>query len=228
MLPSRRATVLLTAATAVIFVTTSWSVAGPPDRAPLLYVLLVAANTAPLLAVRRNPLAVVAVFSVAFPLWVDAAFGTAALQSLPALVALYATGAWDRPLWLRALALLAPAWMMAAGLMGLWVTELLTLGYVALVFTMGWGLGVVVAGRHAYVTELEARTQQLDVLTAREVDVLEQVAAGLSNREISARLHISELTTKTHVSRILTKLHLDSRVQAAVLAYETGLIRPAG
>jgi DNA-binding NarL/FixJ family response regulator len=68
----------------------------------------------------------------------------------------------------------------------------------------------------------------LDVLTTRELEILELVAAGLSNREISSRLHISELTTKTHVSRVLAKLHLDSRVQAAVLAYETGLVQPAG
>ena len=66
----------------------------------------------------------------------------------------------------------------------------------------------------------------LEVLTEREREVLALVARGCSNREISARLHISELTTKTHVSRLLTKLGLDSRVQAAALAYETGLVRP--
>ena len=85
---------------------------------------------------------------------------------------------------------------------------------------------------HLVAARMSARPRPrpvaLDALTAREVEVLELVAAGLSNREISSRLHISELTTKTHVSRVLTKLHLDSRVQAAVLAYETGLVKPAG
>ena len=63
-------------------------------------------------------------------------------------------------------------------------------------------------------------------LTSRELDILQHVAGGLSNREIADRLFLSEATVKTHVTRILAKLNLRGRVQAVVLAYESGLVEP--
>jgi DNA-binding CsgD family transcriptional regulator len=68
----------------------------------------------------------------------------------------------------------------------------------------------------------------LSQLTDRERTVFAQLAAGRSNREIAAALHLSEGTVKIHVGRILAKLDLRDRVQAVVLAYESGLITPGG
>lgn len=72
----------------------------------------------------------------------------------------------------------------------------------------------------------EVDQSRLDVLSAREQEVLEQIGLGLTNQEIAEKLFLAEATVKTHVSRILSKLELRDRVQAVILAYQTRLVRP--
>ena len=82
--------------------------------------------------------------------------------------------------------------------------------------------------RRAPSPRSEVSGERTTLLTKREQEVLGMLGAGLSNAEIAQRLHLVEGTVKTHVSAILTRLEVRNRVQAAIIAYEAGLVQDAG
>jgi signal transduction histidine kinase len=158
MIGSRRLTVI-TAVMAAVFAVAAWRLGDLGPSGPWDLVLL-AANTLPLLLLGRNPLVVLLLLGIAYPLWIFAGNEPQLLQSLPALAAMYAVGAWDRPLSVRAVALVAPVSMMAAP--AVWRAPVMEIGYVGLMFVVVWALGAVLAGRRSYVAQLEAKTAALE------------------------------------------------------------------
>ena len=140
------------------------STVGATDARPLdgLGWALLAANTLPLLVLRRIPLAVLLLFGCAYATWASLEYPTHLLQSLPTLAALGVVGAAPRPLWWRAIGLLVPVEMMAAASSGVWDVDVLEIGYVAILFVSGWVLGVVLAGRRSYARALEEKTAALE------------------------------------------------------------------
>lgn len=207
MLSSTRSVVAVTTASTVIFVVSAIAIGELGDSNPVGEVLLIAANTLPLLAIRHNPLLVVLIFSAAYPLWISTGHEGHLLQSLPTVTAMYALGAWDRPLWLRAIGLLAPVWMVGAAVSGLWEVDPLELGYVAVFFVVVWVLGVVIAGRRAYALELEQKTADLEAAQAE----LAKRAVADERVRIARELH----DVVAHAMSVIT-------VQAGVASHLAG------
>lgn len=162
MTDSPRRVLALTAVLTAVFVLSAWTVGGLDRNHLLRDVALVALNTLPLLVVGRHPLAIVLTFCVAYPLWIISGHEGHLLQSLPMLTALYLLGAWHRPLWIRAIGLVAPLWMLGASVIRWWNADPLQVGYAAIMFVVVWALGVVSAGRRSYAHQLEAKTAALE------------------------------------------------------------------
>lgn len=224
MLTSKRALPVVTLVLAIVFAVSGWVEAGFDRAGIALELALVAANTLPLLLVRRNPLLVVLILSVAFPTWAATGHGTHLLQSLPTLFGLYALGAWARPLWLRAIGLVSPAFMLGSAVSGWWDVDLLEIGYVAIIFVTVWVLGVLIAARRQHVAELEAKTAALE---AAEAQLAERAVAEERSR-IARELHdvvahaMSVITVQAGVGSHLIETQPEQAATALATIEQTG------
>lgn len=214
----------LTIAMVIVFVGSGWSVSGIETDRLLLEVTLVAANTLPLLAIRRNPLLVLAIFAVAYPTWVALDFPAHQLQSLPSIAAMFAVGAWDRPLWIRSFGLLAPGWMILGGLFSAWDVQILELTFIAVFFVVVWALGVLIADRRARELALESRTRELE----RARQELAERAVADERARIARELHdviahaMSVITVQAGVGAHLAEGRSDPAVEALSVIETTG------
>ncbi len=214
----------LTLTMVIVFTGSGWSLSGVDTERLPLELVLIAANTLPLLAIRRNPLVVLAVFAVAYPTWVDLDFPTHQLQSLPSIAAMFAVGAWDRPLWLRSLGLIMPVWMVVGGMLSAWEAQILELTFIAVFFLVVWALGVLIADRRAREVALEARTRELE--EARQ-ELAERAVADERSR-IARELHdviahaMSVITVQAGVGAHLAEGRSDPAVEALSVIETTG------
>jgi len=213
MTSSMRRVLVLTAVLTAVFTLSAWAVGELDGDRLARDMALIALNTLPLLAVGRNPLAVVLVFSVAYPLWIMSGREGHLLQSLPALTAMYLLGAWNRPLWLRAIGLITVGWMVTASVIGWWDADPLEVGYVAVMFVVVWALGVVVAARRSYAEQLEAKTVALEEARRELADR----AVADERARIARELHdiiahaMSVITIRAGVARTLSRTALPRR-----------------
>lgn len=214
----------LTILMVVVFAGSGWSLGGVDREGLTVELLMVAVNTLPLLAIRRNPLLVVAVFSIAYPMWVALGYPTSELQSLPTIAAMFALGAWDRPLWLRSLGLITPVWMVVGGTV-FWGADFFGLTFVGVFFVVVWALGVLIADRRARADALETRTRELE--EAREE--LARRAVADERSRIARELHdviahaMSVITVQAGVGAHLADDHRsDPAVEALDVIERTG------
>src|SRR5690606_29723000 len=225
MIDSTRKLLAVAAVLAAVFLATVFAVGGLDTAHLPRDLALLALNTLPLLALRRSPVLVVLIFSVAYPLWLATGHESHLFQSLPSLVALYAAGSWARPLWIRAFALLAPAWMMGAVLTGVWPDADPTLiGYIAIMFALAWAFGVVVAARRAYAERLEEKTV---ALAAAQRELADRAVADERAR-IARELHdviahaMSVITVRAGVGAHLIESRPAEAAQALGVIERTG------
>ncbi|MGC5284741.1 sensor histidine kinase [Micromonospora sp. DT231] len=222
---SGRALVGLTTLLTIVFAVPEWRIV---EEYPLRAIPLLLANTLPVLAIRWNPVAIVLVFGVTYPLWLQTPFDGAHeghfLQSLPLLVALYAAGAWRRPLWQRAIALVTPLWMMAAVIAGQWPVSVTDLLYVAVVCGAVWVLGVAIDDRQRYAEDLEVKAEQL---RAAQQALAERAIADERSR-IARELHdviahaMSVITVQAGVGAHLVAVRPAQAAEALTVIERTG------
>jgi signal transduction histidine kinase len=185
---------------------------------------LIALNTLPLLVIGSCPLAAVVAFCVAYPFWLETGHEPSIVQSLPALAAVYAVGAWDKPLWIRAFGLITPVWMTGAAIGNLWNADTVVVGYVGLIYFIVWGLGVAIAGRRSYALQLEAKTVALEKAQLELADLAVAEERGRIARELHDVIAhaMSVITVRAGVGAHLAGTRPDEAAQALGVIERTG------